>query len=329
MKSNVSLFDRLFVWIDRPNSYKIESIKKRLINILSFLILPLLQYFYKKILERSRIFRQAVFRTTEPNTLLISHCENEIFILSASDKVIARDVFIEKSPFDFDKFKLGVSLLDPNHQRTTLIDIGANIGTICIPAITRELFKHAIAIEPEPLNFKLLKANVVINDLSEKIELHNIALGPIQDDVVVFELSDINYGDHRVQGNNEGPEILNEHARKKIKVKSTTLNHLAKAITPSDVVVWMDVQGYEGYVLAGASDFLSKQVPICLEFWPYGLNRSGCYPQLKSALIKNGYKYFYNLHHEPVMQVLLTEESIDNLYNEIGESGDNVDLFFF
>ncbi len=35
---------------------------------------------------------------------------------------------------------------------TSLIDIGANIGTICIPAVKCGLFDRAIAIEPEPLN---------------------------------------------------------------------------------------------------------------------------------------------------------------------------------
>ena len=247
--------------------------------------------------------------------------------MSASDKVIARDVFIEKVPFDFDKFKLGVSLLDPNHQRTTLIDIGANIGTICIPAITRGIFKNAIAIEPEPFNFKILNSNVILNNLSEKIELHNVALGDSQDEFVIFELSDINYGDHRVQGKN-AVELMNESSRKTLKVKSTTLNHLVKGINTADIVIWMDVQGFEGYVLAGASDVLSKQVPICIEFWPYGLKRSGCYPQLKSALINNGYKCFYNLHDIIISPILLTEESIDSLYNKIGESGDNVDLLF-
>jgi FkbM family methyltransferase len=327
MRSNIQIFNRLFVWLDRPYSHKINSIKIRIGNIVSVATYPLLRHLYTRLLKQSRNFRRVVFWSADPNTLLVSHCEKEIFIVSTSDKVIARDVFIEKVPFDFDKFKLGVSLFDPNHQRTTLIDIGANIGTICIPAITRGIFKNAIAIEPEPFNFKILNSNVILNNLSEKIELHNVALGDSQDEFVIFELSDINYGDHRVQGKN-AVELMNESSRKTLKVKSTTLNHLVKGINTADIVIWMDVQGFEGYVLAGASDVLSKQVPICIEFWPYGLKRSGCYPQLKSALINNGYKCFYNLHDILISPILLTEESIDSLYNKIGESGDNVDLLF-
>ena len=45
------------------------------------------------------------------------------------------------------------------------LDIGANIGVICIPAVSRGLVEEAIAIEPESENFKLLKLNISLNNL--------------------------------------------------------------------------------------------------------------------------------------------------------------------
>jgi FkbM family methyltransferase len=320
------IFTKLSVWFGKPIEYKVMSISVRTKNILSWFIVPWLKLFHTIVLKESRYYRQAVFQTAEPNSLLISNCQHEVFIVSPSDKVIARDVFIEKSPYDFEKFQLVNSLLGANHKRTTLIDIGANIGTICIPAITRGIFHKAVAIEPEPFNFNILAANIAINDLNEKIQLHNVALGVAKDEFVIFELSDINYGDHRVQAKNNGIELVSESARKTIKVKSTTLDHLIGTNNPSDTLIWMDVQGFEGYVLAGASDAMSKQIPICLEFWPYGLNRSGCYLQLKEAIINNGYKFFYNLNDISISPISITEKSIENLYNAIGQNGEPVDL---
>ena len=41
---------------------------------------------------------------------------------------------------------------------STLINIGAHVGSTCIPAIKSKLFKQAIAFEPFPINFKLLES---------------------------------------------------------------------------------------------------------------------------------------------------------------------------
>ena len=58
-----------------------------------------------------------------------------------------------------------------------LIDIGANIGPICIPAVKRNYVKQAIAIEPGPDNARLLRANVALNSLHDRIIVHECAVG--------------------------------------------------------------------------------------------------------------------------------------------------------
>ena len=40
-------------------------------------------------------------------------------------------------------------------------------------------------------------------------------------------------------------------------------------------IVWMDVQGHEGQVLAGAKKLLSSGVPILTEYMPYMLKEAG------------------------------------------------------
>ena len=42
-------------------------------------------------------------------------------------------------------------------NKDTFLDIGANIGVICIPAVKRGLVESANAVEPERKNFELLQ----------------------------------------------------------------------------------------------------------------------------------------------------------------------------
>ena len=271
-----------------------------------------------------KILRRILFDIAEPDSLLISNGRIETFIVAASDKAIGGSVFINREPYDFDKVKAVVGLLDPNHKRTLLIDIGANIGTICVPAVKRGLFQRAIAIEPEPRNYSLLVANISINRLCDRIVPHNVALGQNNEESLTFELSADNFGDHRIRTNNN-PGLFNEITRKTIEVKSETFNKVICDVDSSTTLIWIDTQGFEGYVLSGASNALNNQTPICLEFWPYGMARSGCYSLLKEALVNNGYKIFYNLEGSST-PVPLSSQTLDDLYNRLGEQGTYTDL---
>jgi len=284
---------------------------------------------FRKILParffETRFFRKVFFNCADPGSLLISNGLNETFVIAASDKVIGKEVFIGREPYDFEKIETALKLLG-DHKRTLMIDVGANIGTICIPAVKRGLFQRAVAIEPEPLNYSLLVANISINQLGDKIITHNIALGEKDDQSLIFELSEDNYGDHRIRvGSDSG--LFNEDGRKIIRVKSETLNKIMGEgdASANATLIWMDTQGFEGYVLSGASKALEQKTPICLEFWPYGMARSKCYSRLKDALTSNGYRFFYNLDNK-AYATPLTSQSLDSLYNELGEGGSFSDL---
>ena len=97
-----------------------------------------------------------------------------------------------------------------------------------------------------------------------------------------FELSETNYGDHRVRVNScadHGAENFNESNRNVIPVKCDTLDNLLVAVPKSFSsnisLMWIDVQGYEGYAFMGARNLLSKGIPVMAEIWPYGLRRAG------------------------------------------------------
>lgn len=315
LNSPPSFFERISLWLKRPNNYKFQWIITKISYRVFILILKPIQ---RSNLLKS-IFNSALFHTAPPSSLIVAECDQEVFLVSNTDQVIGKWIVENSKPFDFEKMEMVIDLLGPNHKHELLIDVGANIGSICISAIRRNFFKNAIAFEPEPNNFSLLCANIAINKLSANIASHNTALGAQINQELSFKLSPDNHGDHHVdfESSKEDPSV--------IKIKSTTLDSILQDTDPDKTLLWIDTQGFEGYVLSGAQNILNKNVPICLEFYPFGLAQSKSYEILKDALITAGYKSFYNLD-SPTHAIPLTEDSIDNLYNQIGENGLFVDL---
>jgi FkbM family methyltransferase len=282
---------------------------------LSFKIIKIIFNFF----ENKKI-RKAIFDTSEPNTILFSRGVNENFILQSNDQVIGRTVYATKKPFDFDKLTKVLKILNLK-KNELLIDVGANIGTICIPAIKRNLFNKAIVFEPEPLNYSLLLSNIIINGCYNKISTHNIALGSKNREKLNLQLDDHNKGNHRI--------IINSKIKlkKNIVINSHKLDSFIKNVNSLSTLMWIDVQGYETQVLLGAKKLLNKKVPVCVEFSPTFLEKKK-YDIFKKMFIKNGYNYFYNLNL-PLKKIALNNESIDNLYKTLKKNKfAEVDLLF-
>lgn len=216
------------------------------------------------------IFRTIRFISARNNKLMIGGGgEHEVFVVSTSDKAIGLSVYANQRPYDFEKFEQAFRLLDKNRKNRQLIEVGANIGTICIPAIRRGFFETAIVFEPEPLNFSLLNGNIHLNRLSSRITPHQLALGSVANQKLSFELSADNSGDHRVHFKSE-QGAFNEEKRKIIEVVSTRFDSIFDNIIADETLVWIDTQGFEGHVLDGARNAIKTRVPLCLEFGPIG-----------------------------------------------------------
>ncbi len=163
----------------------------------------------------------------------------------------------------------------------TVLDVGANNGIISIGMLKAGELDRAISIEPEPGNFSILKHNVKQNNLSDVITCLNYAASDSISNLQ-FELSENNYGDHRVHISSHSQnqkELFNEAKRQIINVKANTLDNIIEELDEKyskDIsVIWIDVQGYEGYVFSGAKRLFAKGIPVVSEIWPYGITRSG------------------------------------------------------
>src|SRR5262249_5318874 len=154
----------------------------------------------------------------------------------------------------------------------TLVEVGANIGIVCIPAVKRRIARRAIAIEPVPTNCRLLRANIVLNGVEDRIATHQIALGAESNTSVLFELSPDNSGDHRVHLGASGG-LQGEGARQTIELPSTRYDDLVPALDPATTLIWMEAQGAEGHILQGAPRALDRRTPLLVEFCPYLIER--------------------------------------------------------
>jgi FkbM family methyltransferase len=153
-------------------------------------------------------------------------------------------------------------------SRKTFVDVGAHIGTTTITAIRRFSFEAAIAFEPEPLNFRLLRANVGVNDLEATIRTFNVAVSDQAGDAVLALRPEIG-SKHRLLA-------WDEAAADTVPVTLTTLDTLVDdgRLDPAQTsLLWLDVEGHELEVLRGARQLVERSVPIVMEFAPRRLAR--------------------------------------------------------
>ena len=157
----------------------------------------------------------------------------------------------------------------------TLLDVGANIGMICIALIRHGWFDRAVAFEPAPSNVRLLECNVAQNGLTERIARVPVALSS-SDGSMDLELSEYNSGDNRLRVD-ASAGAWHEDRRDTVRVPVRRLDDLlAERRDASDVrLIWLDIQGHEGRFFEGAQGTLARGIPVVSEFWPYGILRSG------------------------------------------------------
>lgn len=144
-----------------------------------------------------------------------------------------------------------------------VLDIGANIGyfTLIYARLVGEK-GHVYAFEPNKTNFALLKKNVEANGY-KNITVHNVAISDVEKDGFLY-LNDYNMGDHRIYDSHNG--------RDKHPVKITTIDKVLNGKKADFAKI--DTQGAEIGVLRGMKETVKTIHTMCIEFWPYGLNRA-------------------------------------------------------
>lgn len=239
-----------------------------------------------RVLSSKHFWRQKYWRLLNalPEKDLTVDTDHGRLSFSSKDKFIGRSLYTAGSYGYSDIFR-AIDILKSQGKLTDanqgyLIDIGANVGTVCIPLVLERVFERALAFEPEPRNFGYLTQNIKQNGLFDRVQAFQVALSSASGELGL-ELCADNYGDHRIRISGTPSSQYNqldEIARSVIKVPVQTLDQTIQSldIKPEQIeLLWMDVQGHEGHIFQGAESLIATGVPVVFELWPYGLRSAG------------------------------------------------------
>ena len=241
----------------------------------------------------SRTYRRAVaFRTLarwmakmNPDLQYLGLGRGEDITLLALRDAVITPYTVVTGGYQQNDLREVIAWCDRIGRRTdgVFVDVGANVGTTTLEALRSGRFSRAICIEPEPRNLALIRLNLEVNQLSDRVDVLAAAVSDRATTSRLY-LSADNWGDHQIDGWPSGPGA---ELRESIPVGTTTLDDAVASVgvVPDDVsCVWSDTQGYEGFVLRGAIRLIRAGVPFCIEFWPAGCRRTGCLAELLLAI---------------------------------------------
>lgn len=258
------------------------------------------------------------------------------FTIFTADQVIGRQLFLE-GEFESAWVEAALQFLRtkgviPPKGRGTVVDIGANIGIISIGMLRQGEFERAIAIEPDPNNFSLLKRNARQNRLESRYAaIHAAATDRVGESE--FELSENNFGDHRVRiesdRSTQGSEDrYQESSRRTIRVPVDTvdgiLGQLPIEFTREISLVWIDTQGHEGHIFLGGHELFDRNIPVVCEVWPYGIHRAGMSQSQFCDIVQERWSHYWILRQGNQL-VSYPTSTLATLFAELrGDEFDNV-----
>lgn len=159
---------------------------------------------------------------------------------------LIQSIIVENSTF----FEIDIlKELQPYIKKNAVIlDIGANIGNHSVYWAIKSEARRIYSFEPVQDTFKILKKNVEINNLNQKIKIFNIGLSNQKINGSVSFYDRRNIGGTPVKQNPNGNLLLDKLDN--IKIKENAVDF-----------VKIDVEGHELEVLQGARETLIKYKP--------------------------------------------------------------------
>ena len=242
---------------------------------------------YRKAWPRERFFKRAKRHTP----VVAVDTGGARYFVSTSDEAVGLGIFAhgshERQQLDAVAAVLAAwnGEVDPLRGKRFL-DIGANIGTSVVEAMVSHGCSGGWALEPHPGNFKLLRHNLLENGFDGKVEALEMAVSEA-DGTATLEVAKVNMGDHRVRVGDVGGGRMAEGERETIDVPMRSLDSLVGdgTVSMADVALaWIDTQGHEAQVMAGARCLVEARVPAYIEYWPYALERAGGLDRLNDII---------------------------------------------
>lgn len=163
----------------------------------------------------------------------------EVFVPDDQLFIAIKDILLNREYEYLPEFELN------NFERKRIVDIGAHVGLFSL--VASRFAREVIALEPHPVNFKVLQLNLQINNIQNVIPI-NKALWLESKTLTLYEGR--HTGEHT---------IIKSTDNKKFSVSSTTLRDIIDEFGKIDLLK-MDIEGAEFEVLNKLSSKVLKNI---------------------------------------------------------------------
>ena len=218
---------------------------------------------------------------------------------------------MQNGSFEVTETKILIKLF---FQADIFVNVGANFGYyICM---ARNMGVRSIAIEPIPINQRILKQNLIENNWDQNVILHPIACGNSNGNVTIY-------------GEGTGASIIPGWAQNPSRLKHIVPMKKLDTILSNDKVtsksvILIDVEGFEFDVLLGAENILgSPDKPVIMLESGLTDHRSEGGLNLKfleifKFIVQNGYRVFNvkDINFEITQELI--EKNIEQNEDQLG-----------
>lgn len=264
-----------------------ESLLKILFLIYNFKRSNLLRNIIKKIAEKSTI--QVVFNNFKVYVSLNSALESKV-IFNEYDEMIILDLIKKYATAGYD-----------------FIDVGANIGLHSLTASKANSLIEIFSFEPEPDNFLSFIKNIGLNEF-KNIRPFCLGLGNVNTVISMNINEGWNKGKHSIKVN------FND-CKTKINIPITQLDDFSQNILSNQLIVKVDVEGFEKEVLEGAKEVLNQteNVVLIIELLEE-INGVNACQEITNFLVENNFKTILKIEENSFFEVRKYEGSSDYVF---------------
>ena len=217
------------------------------------------------------------------------------YVATSVDKTVLADMYMTGKNHAADEMQafhaLTKKFYGVDDSDGYFLDLGANIGTTGIYFVTKlapnlKLF----AVEPDDENFKLLRVNLIMNDLENRVTLVNCGLGEDFDTLTMYRHPEN-------PGSNTVVQFGDENLSETIQIAPLDYLLAESEIAPEEVkYIWIDTEGFEAQILFGAKNLLAKSfAPVFMECNLLAWKNSGVLERLIKFLANVGYRHFISV----------------------------------
>ncbi len=210
--------------------------------------------FYFFLTHGVNVAKSALRKFPAPVAHLLDNSAKRFVISNSVGKFLVRpfnDSFTISAPYFESDLRRWVGM--PKQKRIAL-DIGANIGRYSLLAALAFGYERTVAVEANPITFDVLKANIGLNDLEDKVTLVQKAVSN-NADPVTFEVDTRHLGGGRIVDKESGAVWDTVVTVQAVPVDALCLD---QNMRQSEIdFVKMDVEGFEFEVLSGMTATLA------------------------------------------------------------------------